>query len=377
MKIKHLLIISDTRIQRVGSAIYAFNSVVKELDVFVMLFEKITWIGYDYSDIDLDPSLMRIDYPQVQTILLKRSGGNKLIDKVKIIISLPYNSFKLIRHSVNADVIHSRGPSVPMLVALILSFIYRRPKWWFKYANNWNDSNSPFFWGLQKKLMIASSHSVGTVNGVWPDMPDHIKAFENPCLTKITELGKVISFKKIRRGWRIIFVGRIEEKKGYQKIFEVLDNIQSYLIESITVIGWGTEQEKLRQLILNHPEGNKVRYLGPQSNKEVFKHLLHSHFLLLPTVSSEGFPKVISEGFSMGCIPITSDTSSIGQYVKHGINGFIWNVKGELSYYEVCKTALSIDEVRYHQMLQSGISVAYLFTYSRYFSRIENDILCY
>ena len=31
-------------------------------------FEKITWIGYDYSDIDLDPSLMRIDYPQVQTI---------------------------------------------------------------------------------------------------------------------------------------------------------------------------------------------------------------------------------------------------------------------------------------------------------------------
>lgn len=375
MKNRHLLIISDTRIQKTDEGYYAFNSVVKELDVFVELFEKITWIGYDYSDMDLDPSLMFISYSDVRIILLKRSGGNKFSDKFKILVSLPSNAFKIIRHAVTAEVIHSRGPSVPMLVGLIFSFVYKKPKWWFKYANNWSDINPPFFWGVQKKLMIANNRSVSTVNGVWPDMPEHIKSFENPCLNEFDETLDITLHKNKICGWRLLFVGRIHEKKGYSLILRMLETISPEMVESLTIIGEGGEKDKLEKLILQHPVARKINYLGSLSNEEVFIHMLNSHFLLLPTISSEGFPKVISEAFSKGCIPITSNTSSIAQYVKHGVNGFVWEVGGDISYSEICVKAMSINEHQFHNMLLSAKSISNLFTYSRYRERIKKDIL--
>src|SRR5262249_44353868 len=40
-----------------------------------------------------------------------------------------------------------------------------------------------------------------------------------------------------------------------------------------------------------------------------------SHFLLLPS-SSEGWPKVLSEGMAYGAVPVTSDVGSIPQVLE-------------------------------------------------------------
>ena len=56
----NLLIISDTKIQKIGDRNFGFNSVVLELEVFSTLFDKITWIGFDYSDLNMDESLLEI-----------------------------------------------------------------------------------------------------------------------------------------------------------------------------------------------------------------------------------------------------------------------------------------------------------------------------
>ena len=54
----NLLIVSDTKMFRTENKWYAFNSVVKELDVFVDLFDKITWIGFEEIGCSPDSTLL-------------------------------------------------------------------------------------------------------------------------------------------------------------------------------------------------------------------------------------------------------------------------------------------------------------------------------
>jgi glycosyltransferase involved in cell wall biosynthesis len=372
---KHLLIISDTRIQKVAGVYYAFNSVVKELDVFTELFGQITWIGYDYSDCDIDRSLMPVKYPQVRIVLLKRTGGKDFWSKLKILNNLWTYASLIRQYITDSDVIHSRGPSVPMLIALVYSFFYRKPRWWFKYANNWNDPSPPFFWGLQKKMMLHNRRSTGTINGNWPHQPAHLLTFENPCLYSSIPAPDLMSYKSAAKGWRLLFVGRIERQKGYHLCIDLLSSEKKSNIESLTIIGDGSECSELKRLIKNHICGDRICYLGSLENDAVFDQMRAAHFLLLPSTSSEGFPKVVAEAWYNGCLPVVSDVSSLSQYVVNGKNGFLWNPGGEKSFSDTCAEALSSDNSTYTRMVESGLQQASLFTYARYRDRIIKDIL--
>lgn len=375
MKRKRLLIISDTRMQFTEGRFFAFNSVVKELDVFTELFDSITWIGFDYSDCPFDNSLMEISHQNVKVIALKRTGGKSLLSKIRILFLIPNYFVAIIKNIFHVDTIHSRGPSVPMLLALMISFVYRKPLWWFKYANNWSDPKPPVFWRLQRIFMKQNKSSRGTINGSWLGNSPHLLSFENPCLSD-TSPSSDMQYSKIKTsGWRLLFVGRIEKKKGYKIVVNILNNLTQEKIESISIIGDGSERQELEQLIDSHEFKNKIKYLGAMSTLQVFDVMKQSHFLLLPTTSSEGFPKVIAEAWYNGCVPIVSDVSSIGQYVKDNINGFLWNPNNNISFQKICVDALFISEKKYMDLIKSGIKMSELFTYSRYKKRIEDEIL--
>jgi glycosyltransferase involved in cell wall biosynthesis len=172
-----------------------------------------------------------------------------------------------------------------------------------------------------------------------------------------------------------LFVGSILEKKGYGLVLDSLKFIQDDQLEKITFIGQGKDSKKFTEAIKTHPLSKKIDYLGPQSKEEVFNAMLDSHFLLLPTTSSEGFPKVIAEAWSKGCIPIVSDISSIDQYVQHKKNGFIWPRSAGISYSEILNESLSFDEFHYASMINLGIQQCELFTYEYYFLKIKEKIL--
>jgi glycosyltransferase involved in cell wall biosynthesis len=361
--------------QNTGDRLLAFNSVVKELDVFVEIFDKITWIGFDYSDYPVDSSLLAIKYPQVQLIRLRRSGGTSLKSKIRILSLMPEYIFTIIKNINQSGTIHVRGPSVPMLIALVISFFMRKPKWWFKYANNWNDPSPPFFWRLQKKLMMWNSSTVSTVNGVWSGMPRHILPFENPCIYEKKDIREYLDLKSNKFGWRLLFVGRIEEKKGYKMVLDVARALPPDQLESLTFIGNGKEEETLWAMIAHHPQKSKIKYLGPLSNQDVHLYMERSHFLLLPSNSSEGFPKVVAESWNNGCIPVVSDVSCLEQYVEDKVNGFIWKRGGKDDYIACSLASMNIDEATYHRILVKSSEMSALFTYSRYKERIIRDIM--
>ena len=374
MRAKRLLIVSDTRMQFRGGEYYAFNSVVKELDVFVELFDEITWIGYDNSDLVLDATYLKVSHPQVKLIMLPRSGGKYRGAKLKILYLLPLYYLRILKESNKADIVHSRGPSVPMLLALILSFFKKKQKWWFKYANDWSKASISPFWAFQKKLLLKNSRVKATVNGDWPDLKPHIIPFENPCLDSANPSLDYTKAEQFNEGWNLLYVGRLVEEKGIKRILESIAVEGKEKINKVIFIGGGSMQTELENLSKN-AENISIQVLGPKSKEEVFQAMRESHFLLLPSTSPEGFPKVIAEAWHNGCIPITSNVSSIGQYVVDGGNGFLWDVEQKAPYSLALKRALNVSVDEYRSLMYNAHKMSGLFTYQRYKERIESLIL--
>lgn len=373
MKKPSLLIISDTRIQYVENKIMAFNSVVKELDVFEKLFNDINWVGFDYGNEEIDNTLLEVNTRKIKIITLKRTGGNSVRKKLLTLTNFPRLFFLIFRYYRNFDFIHVRGPSSPMFFALILSFIYRKPRWWFKYANNWNDSNSAWSWKIQKFLMRRNQNIFGTVNGQWSNLGSHIKHFENPCLDNVSGIHPR-NFRKVRDLKKLLYVGRLDFKKGLNRIIETVDLLSTGQIESLTIIGFGSAEKDLMELLLERKQGIPIKFLGAQSKVRVFEEMLNSDFLLLPTLASEGFPKVIAEAWFNGCIPISSDVSCISQYLVDGENGFLWYHQSKRLYSEKVKEAISKCNEELNVIRENGYKLSQLFTYERYEDRIKKEL---
>jgi glycosyltransferase involved in cell wall biosynthesis len=372
----NLLIVSDTKMFRAENKWYAFNSVVKELDVFVDLFDKITWIGFEEMGSSPDSTLLEIKYSQVKCVGLKKSGGNSFIAKFKLLFHLPIYLITIFWYSRSADIIHSRGPSSPMFCALILSFFQRKSRWWFKYANNWNDVNAAASWKLQRRLLIFNNKSIVTVNGIWNNMPSHILSFENPCLEDLINPYSDDKNHALHEGCQLLFVGRLELKKGLLTVIEAVEsNQRKTLIERIEILGDGNDKEFFLTRIRKSTVAQKFFCHGLCTKEEVLTRMMNSDFLLLPSVASEGFPKVLAEAWSTGCIPVVSDVSCVSQYAVDGVNSFVWRIGGIETYSDVLNRALNTEIEDLIDIRSAGREMCSYFTYSRYKQRIEQEII--
>jgi glycosyltransferase involved in cell wall biosynthesis len=365
----NLLIISDTKIQKIGYQCFGFNSVVLELDVFSKLFNKITWIAFDYSDLKKDETLLEIP-KNIKIILLPRSGGKNIISKFRILYLMSHYFFKILKHIKINNIIHVRGPSGPMFLSLIISYFLKKKLWLVKYANNWNDAHPPFFWKIQKKCMINQNWITGTVNGQWSDMPEHLLSFENPCIDDCEFDNKLLD-KFDQETKTLLFVGRIEFEKGIRTFLESLERVKLMEIDKIIIVGAGKNLDYLNTCILNNKLNVKIDYIGTQSKENVLNLMRISHFLILPTTASEGFPKVIAEAWSVGCLPISSNISSIGQYVINNHNGFIWEYLKNDDYAATINSAISADSLKLKEYVRDGFYVSQKFTYSYYEKRLN------
>lgn len=374
MQKSRLLIISDTKIMSLDGHYFGFNAVVLELEVFKELFRTITWIGSDYNDYPMDESLLPVP-TGVEIIALPIIGGKSFFSKIA---SLKRGSKYLIwtvKKLPSADIIHVRGPNAVSFLVLLLSLFYRKKVWWFKYANNWVDPKAGFTWKVQRFLLKKFSFLKVSVNGKWPNDPKHILPFENPCLTN----DKVVMNQESRNhGYKLLFVGRIEIEKGIIAFLNVLNGLNDEYLDRIievNIVGDGPVIEDVIQLA--NDSKFKINVLGRLSKELVLKKMEESDYLILPSVASEGFPKVIAEAWSRGCLPVTTDVSSIGQYVINEFNGFVFSaVDVHTNLRKSLTKALCLSNGDFEGMIINSEKNLKLFTYTHYNKQILDKIIC-
>ncbi len=370
MSQKRLLVVSDTKIQKRGSTCWGFSSVVRELGILSRNFKGIRWVGSDYSDKLEDKTLLEIP-SNVRIIALQIIDFTKVFfQTTTIFFGLKYICY-LLKLTFRSDIIHVRGPNFVSLLTLLIAPFFQQKKWWFKFANNWNDTQGSLSWSIQKWLLLRYSFMKVTINGNWPQLPKHIIPFENPCFYRSDlnlNLEKDFSQKK-----KVVFIGRITEPKGVFRILSGFTNEHLHLLESVTFIGDGPENDRLLSLWIDHPCKSIIKIVGGQSKEDVMNILKESHFLFLPTTSPEGFPKVVAEAWLNNCIPVVSNVSSIPQYVRDMETGVLWNMENE-SWATAMQRALTIENNEVELMLKNIKEILPKFTYEYFGERVEREI---
>ena len=160
-----LLVISDTGIVKTNEGFIAFGPVVIELNSLLQEFDEITWIGFLKKNQISNKSYIKVTNKKIKIITLKDVGGKSILSKSKIIFYYPIMIFVILKEILKNDKIHTRAPSNPAIIAVFLSFFFRRKKFWHKYAGSWIDKTSTFYAFQRKILKRLPKNSVVTING--------------------------------------------------------------------------------------------------------------------------------------------------------------------------------------------------------------------
>ena len=372
-----LLMVTDTPLITKNGEIKVFEPVFREVQNFKHIFSSITWIGYDFTRSRKYFTFTSINENNIDFILLKRTGGEGIKNKlIHIFKAIPY-MIKIIKNIKTHDLIHSRGPSYPAFLTIIASLFFKDKKFWHKYAGNWNQKTPPTSYYLQMLLLkkAIKNNSVATINGKWPNQKYNILSFENPSLT-LNELEEAkLKFQKKKYDGKLnfCFVGRMEDAKGVERVIKALKLIHNYSeIDYVYFVGDGPKISNYK-FQANQIEHDNIIFCGSLERSQLNDIYEKCHAILLPTSASEGFPKVIGEAMAYGCIPVVSNISSIDQYVseKNGIILKTLEPSGLTKTIE--EILLNRDELK--KRAHSCINLAKVFSYEAYNKKILKMIL--
>ena len=369
-----LAIISHTEhYQDKTGNIVGWGPTITEINHLADHFNYIYHLAFFYEEPPKKSSLP-YDKANIEFVSLPISGGKTIMDKLGILFDMPLLITKVDQYLKKVDVFQFRVPIGFGVYLIPYLTMMSRKLGWFKYAGNWNQKNPSIGYAIQLYFLKKQSRKV-TINGKWPNQPNQCYTFENPCLTDQERyLGKDLIWQKdYSPPYELCFVGRLEDEKGVQRILDGLKNInRSGFIKNIHMIGDGVKKEDYKKQIKKYDL--PVSLHGFLERDEVFKFYQRSHFLLLPSTASEGFPKVIAEGMNYGCIPIVSAISSIGQYINNE-NGFIVEPTNAEKLTQILKEIEGLPENVLKNKVNLSYDVAKNFTYEYYIGRIKKDIL--
>jgi len=370
------VIISHTAHFSDGERVAGWGPTVREIDHLADRWDQVVHVACLHAG-EPSPGMRPYTRRNIRFVPIAPTGGAKLRNKLGIIFEIPAVLLKVARSLAGATHVQFRAPtSIGVYLLPAFSFLFsRRFLFWVKYAGDWGARKPALSYRFQRWWLKKNfARCPVTINGSWPDQPQHCISFENPCLTDDDiSKGKIFQKQKQFSGpFRLAFVGRLEDAKGVDQIIEVMKTVDPDLIERIDFVGDGPgrrEYERRCKFL-----GRKAHFHGFLDSEGVHRVLSRAHFFVLPS-SSEGFPKVVAEAACYGGIPIVSDVGSIGHFVKDGTNGFLWELAGPDPFGTVLKRAISSNAEELERRSQNVLHLASAFTFENYRRKLESQVL--
>jgi len=126
--------------------------------------------------------------------------------------------------------------------------------------------------------------------------------------------------------FKIIFLSRIEEKKGLEVLFNALATVD--IPWKLTIAGSGEEQylQDLKLLTNKLKLSDNIYWIGQVSNEDKYT-LIAAHDLLVLTSYNENFANVVVESLSVGTPVLISEYVGLADYVKDNELGWVTNLE--------------------------------------------------
>ena len=371
-----LAIISHTpHFYNKNGKVVGLEPTIREINYLSQVFDTIFHIAPLYT---IDPHNATLAYVSNNIIFIpiKPTGGKNIFSKLDILFYIPYNLYKIIVTIVKVQWVHLRVPTNLGLFVLPLLSVLKNKKKWVKYAGNWTQTSIPLSYRLQRWWLRNNlQNSKVTINGSINRQKLHLVPFLNPCLSKkeINMNRELGSSKNFNGMLTFCFVGRIEKLKGWMVLLEAINNLDKInWIDKLHFVGEIIENNYIEKLNSNGKIA--VEYHGILDRTGLNKIYEVSHFIILPS-ETEGFPKVLIEASSFGCIPIVPPIPSIlihiNQKKQNGIE------LEDISPKSIEMTIKNLNEMRNELSVfsKNAMENAREFSYEKYNHRILNEII--
>jgi len=195
---------------------------------------------------------------------------------------------------------------------------------------------------LKIKLVKRSSRVIACSDAIRKNIIPYATTVGNPYDDVVFKRIHSISKQK-----DFVFLGRLVSDKGADlaiKAFEILSS--EYLDKSLTltVIGEGDEEVKLRGLAAQSRFSKNIFFKGSLKGKQLCETLNEHRYLLIPSIWKEPFGIVALEGMACECIPIVSAGGGLPDAV--GLAGLVFERGSVADLVEKMRIVLNEENVR-------------------------------
>lgn len=311
-----LLVVSHTAHYRRDGRLAGWGPTVRELSYLAELFDSVVHIAPVY-DTPAPDSALAYESARVTVRPVTPAGGRGPVEKMGIVGQYPAYARAIADELQKADAVHVRCPANISLLALwLLMRTDAAPYRWVKYAGNWQpETGDAWSYALQRRWLAANRHrGVVTINGRWPDQPDHVRSFDNPSLSE-AELaeGRLLGANRhLGSPVELLYVGALNDAKGAGRVLEIAQRLNELGVPfRLQMVGDGPDRARYEQIV----RANSIRdvvFRGWVPHDTIGSYYSEAHFVLLPS-RSEGWPKVLSEGMAYGAVPVSGAVSGIPQ----------------------------------------------------------------
>ncbi len=123
---------------------------------------------------------------------------------------------------------------------------------------------------------------------------------------------------------RLLFVGRLEKRKGLDYLFQALPAVlASYPGTELVVVGFGPLKKYYQRLVKKLSIGKSVRFVGAVPNQELAGYYTGATIYIAPTTGREAMGIVLIEAMACGLPVIASQITGYDEVIQNGVNGIL------------------------------------------------------
>ncbi|MFH1836093.1 MAG: glycosyltransferase family 4 protein [Methanobacteriota archaeon] len=157
------------------------------------------------------------------------------------------------------------------------------------------------------------------------------RVFEVPDGVDLDLIGEYVKEPVLSRGdvglkdedFVFICVGRLDPMKGVHDLIEAFGSVIEEIPDAkLVLIGEGSDEEKIRKMIMEREIQDKVVHAKDVSDRELFAYYSLSNVFVTPTIY-EGLPQVILEAMACGLPIVATETGENTQAVENNVNGVL------------------------------------------------------
>ncbi len=301
---------------------------------------------------------------------LPTPGGSGLRRKINMLFWILRNSPRVFREILRADAVHAPIPGDIGTIGMLMAFVLRKPLF-VRHCGNWfvQKTAAENFWRWFMERFAGGRNVMLATGGAAEPPSTRTKDVRWIFSTSLTEQ-ELKSYGKVRelppRGRvRLVIACRQELEKGTGVVIESLSLLLKHYPEAtLDVLGDGGALNCFQGLVERLGLNQRVTFHGKVDHDAVIRQFQCADIFCFPTMSSEGFPKVVLEALACGLPVITTKVSVLPQLIGRGC-GVLLDEAKPAAVAGAVRAMLSNGE-QYHAMSARAIETAAEYSLERW-----------